>query len=290
MKPVRTIARFVRKALGRSRRQPLLWHMLRPFELSDLRPVGPNQRMSGPDFVGVGTPKAGTTWWHSLIQAHPSVEPNRLRRKELQYFSQFGFDEPSRAQADTYRSAFARADGCVSGEWSPNYLTYPFALNHLHQVAPETRILLMVRNPVDRAVSGLNHFRIRLQRWELDPDYERFLWTYSFFPDAFAQGLLAPAVGRLIERFPRERILVLQYERCRADTLSELARTYRFLGISDDFVPEDATRPVNARPRIHSGPTEDQRLPIADHFRDDVRSLAELLPELDLSLWPDFSR
>ena len=67
---------------------------------------------------------------------------------------------------------------------------------------------------------------------------------------AFNRGLYADQLLRLWRAFPREQVLVLQYERCVADARAQLARTFAFLGLEPDIPAGlDPGRRVNESPR-----------------------------------------
>jgi hypothetical protein len=97
-------------------------------------------------------------------------------------------------------------------------------------------------------------------------------------------GLYGRQAERLLRRFPREQLLLLQYERCVADPAGELARTYEFLGL-EPFLPASLARPV------HETTVEKPILPpryrarLVEAYRRDAARLQRLLPELDLGLW-----
>jgi hypothetical protein len=84
--------------------------------------------------------------------------------------------------------------------------------------------------------------------------------------------------------FPRERLLLLQFERCMREPAAQLRRTYEFLGLDPSFAPGDQMQRVNAGGTIDL----DDGL-IADVGRalgPDAEELARTFPEIDLSLWP----
>ena len=141
--------------------------MSAPFASRQLAPRGENWVSQGPGFVGVGAPKSGTSWWYNLLLQHPRVVQNRLGAKELAYFYHFGFNGPSREQAETYRRAFDCPRQTMSGEWSPSYLFFPCALEFLADTVPEARVLIILRNPIDRLFSHVNQFhQTHVRRFE----------------------------------------------------------------------------------------------------------------------------
>jgi hypothetical protein len=228
-----------------------------------------------PDFVGVAAQKAGTTWWFDLITQHPSVRyPATSHWKEARVFVD---DWKPGAEDDLvarYLEQFPRGPGEVTGEWTPDYLHFAWVPELIARAAPEAKLLAIVRDPVERYVSAIAHmltYDIPIRRATL--------------AEAFRGGLYARQLGRLLGLFPAEQLLVLQYERLKAEPHGELARTYAFLGLGA-FEPEDVRRPVHAtameKPVLPPG----LRGRLVDRYRADAEELPELVRgAVDLSLW-----
>lgn len=260
----------------------------RAFGERDLRPVPDGYRTGPPDFVGIASGRSGTTWWYQLLLEHPSIKPNRLNEKELSFFFHFAVDNMTPAHATTYRQAFAAPPGCLCGEWTPGYLCYPMAIQRLAETAPETKLLAIVRNPIDRFFSAINHRKhIPDRDFGLRGTRAYRYRTFAVFHVVIAQSLYGSALRHVLRRFDRSRLLVLQYEHCVREPSTHIARTYRFLGLDDSFVPPSLNKRINALPYSEE-PDTTARAALADYFRDDVATLYELFPELDQSLWPDF--
>jgi sulfotransferase family protein len=282
--------RVVKNKTGIGGRREGAW-MLRPFQRNDLRTIPEGWHAGPPSFVGIASGKAGTTWWYRLLLRHPSIQPNRLSRKELHYFCHFGPSDLNAAAIETYREAFAAPDRCISGEWSTGYLTFPFAIQHLASAAPEAKLLAIIRNPVERIHSAMNHALSNRYRFmALKPDQAYVYRTFSLGPEVFFNTLLSEPFKRLLKFFDRKQVLVLQYEKCKMDPDNEIRRTYQFLGIDDSFIPDKVERKINVQPAVLPPLREEQRKEIAEFFSDDVRKLIDLFPNFDLSLWPDFER
>ena len=125
----------------------------RPWRSSEIS-IKAGYSAAAPDYVGIGTQKSGTSWWISLIEQHPDVVPNHFHRKELHYLAHFLERELTPDDIATYHAVFARPSGKKCGEWTPNYMAHPFAILQLRKAAPAARILVMLRNPIDRYESG----------------------------------------------------------------------------------------------------------------------------------------
>ncbi len=81
---------------------------------------------------------------------------------------------------------------------------------------------------------------------------------------------------------------MLQYERVSAEPRSELRRTYEFLGLSDSgFVPDLEAHPNRQaeKPELHP----DVRRALVEAYTEEVALLVRDYPEIDLSLWPNFT-
>lgn len=262
---------------------------VRPFQLEDLQSVPMEWKVGPPDFVGISSPKAGTSWWYSLILDHPEVENNRLNKKELSYFFHFGLEDTDTSAISIYRQAFAAPIGSISGEWSPSYLWFPLALENLFKAVPETKIIILLRNPIDRYLSHFNDAVITNNlvlgyKPELC-DITRKFWIY---PDSILQGMISVRLSKLLSLFNRDQILMLQYEKCKKNTYEEISRTYRFLEIDDTYIPKEHNKPVNKKKYIFDTLSLEQRKILADYYRDDVEQIVQMFPEIDLTLWADF--
>lgn len=245
-------------------------------------PVCPTGFHTGPPhFVGVGAQRCGTTRWFRLIASHPEVSVSPTA-KELHYFDRFyqgGFTDED---ASRYQEYFPRQEGSTTGEWTPLYASAPWVPKLLARAAPDARLLMLVRDPVDRFASGLQH-NARLAR-------EQGMPLNRLAPvEAFSRGLYHAQLNAMLTYFDRSQILVLQYERCSREPLAELRRTFEFIGLADtDFAPAELDanpNPQTAKPKLDPY-TRDSYVRA---YREDVERLASAFPDLDLRLWPNFA-
>jgi hypothetical protein len=234
-----------------------------------------------PDFVGIGAQRAGTSWWYAGIEAHPQVVRVPKRRKELHYFNRFWDGEVPPDLASSYHSLFPRPPGSLAGEWTPRYMNDYWSLPLLHRAAPDTRLLVLLRDPVERYHSGLA-FAVNRARRAGSPV------RLAALGDALWRGFYAEQLRHVFRFFPREQVLVLQFERCRKEPLRQLRRTCDYLGIEPpDELPEEMTR--EREPQEKPPLSESMRGELVERLEVDVSALARLCPEIDLSLWPNFA-
>lgn len=240
-----------------------------------------NKRNAGPpDFVGVGAQRSGTTWWFELLLEHPAIRLSRRERKELHYFDRFCARAMEAEDVRRYHRLFPRRAGSLTGEWTPRYMYDPWTPRLLARAAPEAKLLVLLRDPIERFRSGFEHQRT------LRPKQK----VAHVAADAIDRGRYARQLQRLWEFFAPEQTLVLQYERCRVDTLGQYARTLRFLGLPDDFRPPGTDELRGTTMASAKAPLwPDLRDDLHAALHADVRELEALVPDLDLELWPNFA-
>lgn len=230
-----------------------------------------------PDFVGVASARSGTTWWDELINAHPDVVRAPGVPKELHFFDRFWDGAFEETDAARYHRFFPRPSGRRAGEWTPGYAIDYWTPPLLRRAAPEAKLLVLLRDPVERFRSGLTLTENRL--------------TLHRAPRAsanggFQRGVYADQLLRAWAAFPREQVLVLQFEQCVRDPRGQLRRTFAFLGLDEAAAGGiDVERRVNET-TVPKVPLSDwQRRILVERYAPENARLAALVPDLDLSLW-----
>jgi sulfotransferase family protein len=235
-----------------------------------------------PDFIGVGAQRAGTTWWYGLVCDHPEV--HRAVVKECQFFDPYFGTEFTSADVRLYQRQFPRPPGCVTGEWSPRYMHDFWTAPLLRRAAPDAKILVLLRDPLERYLSGLRHEFASLKR-NVRPRRRRYVRAMEA-NDALERSLYGRQLARLFACFDRAQVLVLQYERCREAPAIELRRTHEFLGVEPrDELPTFVDQRAG---RLHA-PVQVSDQAVAEARRailEDAATVDALVPEIDLDLWP----
>jgi hypothetical protein len=237
--------------------------------------LGPGEVAGPPDFVGIGVQKAGTTWWYGLLAAHPDVSSRPDIHKERHFFDRFATAAFTSAEIARYHGWFPRRPRTLAGEWTPDYFSSPWVAPLLAQAAPQAKLLLLLRDPVERFRSGLDH-AARSGRAA----------SGSVIVDTVERGYYDRALTQWLEHFDPGQLLVLQYERCTVDPVGALATTFRFLGLPDAAMPAES----QAR---SGGPghalDDDARARLVEIYAPDVAALCARCPEIDVALWPNFA-
>jgi hypothetical protein len=201
--------------------------------------------------------------------------------KELHYFERFYAGGFTPADTSAYHRHFPRDGDRKAGEWTPAYMASPWVPRLLAAAAPDARLLVLLRDPIERYLSGLQH-DIRLARENGRP------LSRQAPLDAFVRGFYHAQLQGLLAHFDRARILVLQYERCTREPLPQFRRTVEFLGLRDtEFTPDVDAHPNHqpSKPAFDS----DTRATYVRAYRQDVLSLVSDFPEIDVRLWPNFA-
>lgn len=199
-----------------------------------------------PDFLILGAQKAGTTSLHAYLGAHPKIAPALAKeihfldynyaRGEAWYRAHF----PTRLEK--WRGAFQ-----LTGEGSPYYLFYPHAAWRAKQLMPHAKLLVLLRNPVDRAYSHYHHqVRLGLETLSFEDaieqeaerlvgEFEKILADdeyYSFNYQNYsylARGMYAAQLERWFKHFPREQFLILSSRDFLQQPAHELQRVLDFI-------------------------------------------------------------
>jgi hypothetical protein len=263
------------QAPSRHRRPPQVAQQMPPVLQPKQPPdIPPGWRTGAPDFVGIGTMRSGTSWWWHLLAQHPCfARPSPY--KEVHFFDHYmGVKE---ADPEGYYRYFPRAEGMVCGEWTPRYVYDYWAIPMLRQVAPDAKILVMLRDPIERYRSGLAFNQVR-----------GFPPSHALLHHQFERSLYGQQLDTVLTYFPPTQMLVMQYERCVRDTDHQVRRTLQFIGL--DPGRWQPAQPTTVRVNENRIPKPDldpaDRRALAAAFRGDLARLFGLFPDLDPSLWP----
>ncbi|KPP83938.1 MAG: Sulfotransferase domain [Rhodobacteraceae bacterium HLUCCA08] len=180
--------------------------------------------MTGPDFIVIGAMKSGTTTLADQLAAQDGVFVTTP--KEPNYFS----DDAVYAKGpDWYAALFDPAPpSALRGEASTHYTkrpTYPDTVARLHDACPELRLIYMIRNPVERAVSHYIH------EWSERRVGGRIDLAFAQMPELVDYGRYAYQLDPYLEAFGQAAIHLTSLEQITQDPQAEFARIARFLDL-----------------------------------------------------------
>lgn len=227
-----------------------------PIHYSTTQATTPIQSLPG--FIGLGVQKGGTTTLHQLLSQHPQLL--MPTRKELHYFSLNHHLGPAWYQQQWPAAPAAR----LRGEITPYYIFHPQAPQRLRALLPQARLLILLRDPVERALSQYFHSRrLGLEPLELEPALDaepqrlagadaRLAGSLGRHPSHQEHSYLSRSryeqqIPRWQRLFPAEHLLILRSEDLFTQPSAVWERLQAFLGLQ--LVPF----PAHAFGRIHAG-------------------------------------
>ena len=226
-----------------------------------------------PDFLIIGTKRGGTTSLHDYLLQHPGVLPLFPRAQKVKgtYFLDEGWRRGVRWYLSHFPTAGARAVAArrlgyrpLAGEATPYYLFHPLAPGRARQVAPHARIVVLLRDPVERAYShfkerrkndtepldfaaALDQEEVRLAGEEArivaEPGYVSIAHRHQSY---LAQSRYLEGLRRWLDAFPAEQVLVVRSEDLFATPESVYAEVLDHLGLPAQ--PLRDARHLNAEP------------------------------------------
>jgi len=209
-----------------------------------------------PSAIIIGGQKCGTTSLFDYLSQHDSVLPPI--RKEIHFF-----DLNYRAGLEWYLAHFppreplpdgegAAGDAPITIEASPYYIFHPLVARRVRAHFPDIRLIVMMRNPTDRAYSHYWHERKRgyeklpleqalakeeerlageEERMERNPSYDSYAHQHFSY---ISRGMYLQQLQRWFDCFPMDQFLFIQSERFFSDPRAETSRAIRFLGLRDN--------------------------------------------------------
>jgi hypothetical protein len=186
-----------------------------------------------PTFLGLGAPKAATTWLAKCLGDHPDVFVADV--KETKFFS-WGHTV---RDLDDYRKHFSDVNGETAvGEVTTSYLYWEGTVGRVHDVLPEARLFVSLRNPMDQVYSHYWHLHRQNFHQEENPRPESFEAALDMYPEK----LLRPAryaehLERWFQVFDRDQLHVLFYDDIQTAPAQVVKNLYTFLGVDPSFRP-----------------------------------------------------
>jgi hypothetical protein len=220
-----------------------------------------------PNFLVLGTAKAGTSSLYTYLKQHPEVYLSPTT--ELNFFAheggnlnfrgprdvEFIWDDSLVANFEDYCKQFAGVDRETAiGEVSTHNLYFSQAPGLIKRYVPKAKMIAILRNPVERAFSAFSHmvrdgreqtkdFRDALAR---EPARIRDNWEWHYK----TMGFYGAQLRRYFEIFDREQIRVYIYDDFLERPLELVQDLFRFIGVDSDFVPDMSVKQnVSVMPR-----------------------------------------
>jgi len=232
-----------------------------------------------PDFIIIGSQRCGTTSLYSYLADHPQIlSPIK---KEIDFWS-WHFNRG----IDWYLSHFPplpQGQHFLTGEASPSYLDFPEAGERLFSTFPKVKLIVLLRNPVDRAIS--QYYRWVNLNWEnrsfedaIADEVERLKDNHDNIigeepGNYLARGIYVEFIKKWQALFPREQLLILKSEDFYAEPAAAMKQVLEFVGLPEHYLTEYA----NFNAGIYQPVSESMRRWLSDYFRPYNQQLEEFL-------------
>lgn len=187
-----------------------------------------------PTFLGIGVPKAGSTWLYEMLDSHPQiwVPPHE---REVHFFDRYFHDR----DLDWYGQFFPdhkSSEYRAIGEVTPHYIyCQRKRIAELKRVVPSVgKIILLLRNPVDRLYSHYWFWR-RINNSEIS--FVNFVKTNQKYVE---WGKYAKYIDRWLEYFDRRQFLILTVEKDIGKISKTRKRIANFLQVDAEMFPSEA--------------------------------------------------
>ena len=194
------------------------------------------------DFFIVGAPKAGTTSLYKYLNQHQDVvmssvkEPNYFSNEELESQDLYYASKNITDEKD-YHSLFqANGEKKKLGEASVSYLFYPKVSKRIFTYNKDARIIIILRNPVDRAYS---HYKMDFRLGFVKRDFEDLVLNNNkegslFYQQYIDLGLYHLQVKSYIDEFGSTNVCVMFYEDLKKDRATFVNNIFSFLNLKSD--------------------------------------------------------
>lgn len=245
-----------------------------------------------PSFIVIGAQRSGTTSLYNYLAEHPQVMPGAT--KEVHFF-----DIHFRQGADWYWRQFPPRDDAglpqmITGEASPYYIFHPLAAERIAALLPETKLIALLRNPVDRAFShhqhetrrgketlpfaaalGAEEERLAGEREKIlhDPQYRSTAHQWHSYR---SRGCYMDQLENWLRFFPRERMLILLSERFYENPSTMLRVVTDFLALPP-LPARNADSYEKHNLAAYSGMDPKMRKELSDFYRPHNQRLASFL-------------
>lgn len=201
------------------------------------------------DFIGIGVGKSGTTTISRLLETHPEIcfsipkELNQFNRNNSKG-RLLKLKNPNFLSKNYSKHFVHCKEGQIKGEFSPSYFIDEFAPASIYNAFPDTKLIVCLRQPVERAYSSFkmvkNYFRT---------ESNSFGNVIKSEPEYVEKGLYFKHLSRFLQYFERSQILVVFFEDIVANPQKNIQNIYKWLEVDDGFIPENIALNANSAKR-----------------------------------------
>ena len=203
--------------------------------------------MPKPNFIIIGAQKCVATSLYKYLTKHPQILP--AKRKEVHFFD-LNFNKGM----NWYYSHFPKTEiqnQTITGEASPYYIFHPHVPQRISQFLPDIKLIVLLRNPVDRAASHYYHNcrfgksreplsfeeAIQQESSRIEPEIDKIMADENYkslahqYYSYLSRGIYIEQLSRWMQFFPRKSFLILNSEEFWKNPKRNMKQVWNFLGV-----------------------------------------------------------
>jgi Sulfotransferase domain len=219
------------------------------------------------NFIGIGVARSGTTWTATNLKRHPDIF---IPVKEAYYFIYPYYSEVLSAM-----SAKMPDTKSLFGEWTPAYFCRSDQyVERIREHNPNMKIMLNLRNPVDRAWSWFN-LRIRNKKIPSDANFMRLFKRKYKFNNYRSPGHYTKYISQWFNAFPRSQFHISIFDQMVTKPVHHLNNICRFLGVKAHYHPNNLSLNQNSTGKREM-PTHIRRY-LNSYYAEHIQEVKEFL-------------
>src|SRR5947199_4885982 len=202
------------------------------------------------DFVLVGAQKSGTTALHYFLSRHPKITMGD--QQEIHFFDNDALFVSGPDYEQLHKHYPLLNASTIAGDCTPSYVYHKPAMERIWKYNPKIKLLIILRNPVDRAFAHWNmqRFKGREPLDFLDAVREEKNRAKEAAPlqsrrySYVDRGFYAEQIERVFKLFPTEQVKIIKLDEFRDKKSETLDAIFRFLGLEPKVSSRDKDRNI----------------------------------------------
>ncbi|MBZ8181850.1 sulfotransferase domain-containing protein [Oscillatoria salina] len=186
--------------------------------------------MNLPQFIVLGGHKCGTSSLHSYLDQHPEIYLPAI--KGIDFFSREGNPGQRITTIEEYQALYQdKSQEQIAGEVSSVYLNSPKACRTIKKYVPDAKLIVVLRNPIDRAFS---HFNVLKETKKRERDFQEIFTEKKVKKNGFYAAPLKMYLGE----FGREQFKFFLFDSLTKNQQEFFADFFEFIGVDASFMPD----------------------------------------------------
>jgi hypothetical protein len=202
-------------------------------------------------FAGIGASKSGTSWVSACLAEHPEVYMPPTNHNKLNYFSH---DSRYRKDLSNFWPDYAPRDTKLRvGEFTPNYYVFPNAISRLRYHFPSIKLILILRNPMDRILSQYKFYLLKMKNENI-LNFLNAVESKHNYIDYIEKSLYAKHISSIWSIVSKKNLFVAKYDNICDQPEIYIKNLYSFINVDSSYLPSVLYRKINPTPKVYHIP------------------------------------